>query len=304
VIRAALEARADALAAARTPYVVATVVRRQRPASVRAGDTALVLGDGTIEGFVGGSCAEESVRLHALRVLETGEPLLLRIVPEVPAAAGDDEVEGEVTVANPCLSGGALELFLEPRLPAPRVVVVGDTPVAVALAELGVRVGLAVEAGEPATDDLALVVASHGRDEQHVIERALREHVPYVGLVASRRRGAAVVGSLDVSDELRARVRTPAGLDIGAYTAEEIALSILAELIAVRRHRMEGPLPSEAPAGAAAGPATAVDPVCGMEVAVTAATPRVEHAGVTAFFCCEGCRDAFAADPLRHARRG
>ncbi|MEA2323959.1 MAG: xanthine dehydrogenase accessory factor [Solirubrobacteraceae bacterium] len=300
MIRAALEARADALAAARTPFVVATVVRRQRPTSVRAGDTALVLTDGTIEGFVGGSCAEESVRLHALRVLETGEPLLLRIVPEAPPGSGVPDVEGEITVANPCLSGGALELFLEPRVPAPRVVVVGDTPVAVALAELGVRVGLGVEGGEPAADDLALVVASHGRDEPAVLEQALRDHVSYVGLVASRRRGAAVVASLDVADDLRARVRTPAGLDIGAYTAEEIALSILAEVIDVRRRRMTGPAPADAPAPA--GPATAVDPVCGMEVAVTAATARAEHAGTTVFFCCEGCRDRFAADPLGHAR--
>jgi xanthine dehydrogenase accessory factor len=292
----ALEARAEALAAARAPFVVATVVRRQRPASVRAGDTALVLADGTIEGFVGGACAEESVRLHALRVLETGEPLLLRIVPEPSGGAAD--LEGEVTVANPCLSGGALELFLEPRLPAPRVVVVGDTPVAVALAELGARVGLAIGGGEPAEDDLGLVVASHGRDEERVIERALREHVPYVGLVASRRRGAAVLQALDVSDEERARVRTPAGLDIGAYTAEEIAVSILAELISVRRHRVTGPRADAAP------PATAVDPVCGMEIAVTAQTLRLEHAGADVFFCCEGCRDAFASDPVRRGTGG
>jgi xanthine dehydrogenase accessory factor len=295
VIRAALEARAEALAQARTAFVVATVVRRQRPSSVRAGDTALVLPDGTIEGFVGGTCAEESVRLHALRVLETGEPLLLRIVPEGPSAAGPAprDAEGELTVANPCLSGGALELFLEPRAPAPRVVVVGDTPVAAALADLGARVGLAVGAGEPAEDDLGVVVASHGRDEETVLERALRAHVPYVGLVASRRRGAAVLAALDVPDDARARVRTPAGLDIGAYTAEEIAVSIIAELIAARRHRLTAP-------EAVVAPPTAVDPICGMEVAVTAGTVCLEHAGSPVYFCGERCRDAFAAEPERH----
>jgi xanthine dehydrogenase accessory factor len=294
VTRAALEARAEALAHARSPFVVATVVRRQRPASVRAGDMALVLADGTIEGFVGGTCAEESVRLHALRALETGEPLLLRIVPD--EARGADDPEGAITVANPCLSGGALELFLEPRIPAPRVVVLGDTPVAAALRDLGARVGLAVEAGaEPSDGDLAVVVASHGRDEEHTLERALREGVPYVGLVASRRRGAAVVAALDVDDALRARVRTPAGLDIGAYTAEEIALSILAEIVSVRRHRVAPP------PLATAAPATAIDPVCGMEVAVTGATARLEHDGATVYFCGEGCRAAFASDPVRHA---
>jgi len=283
---------------------VATVVRRQRPASVRAGDTALVLGDGTIEGFVGGHCAESSVRLHALRALETGEPILLRIVADAAEDSGDPE--GAITVANPCLSGGALELFLEPRIPAPRVVVIGETPVASALADLGARIGLAVEAGsEPTDGDLALVVASHGRDEEQTLERALREGVPYVGLVASRRRGEAVRASLDVPDELRARVRTPAGLDIGAYSAEEIALSILAEVVSVRRQRIVGPAPE--PAGLEIAPprgATAVDPMCGMEVAIAGATPRLEHDGATVYFCCEGCRDAFAADAVRHGGAG
>jgi xanthine dehydrogenase accessory factor len=300
VIRAALEARAEQLSQARAPFVVATVVRRQRPSSVRAGDTALVLADGTIEGFVGGTCAEESVRLHALRVLETGEPLLLRILPDgdgsppAPGSPAGSHAEGEITVANPCLSGGALELFLEPRMPAPRVVVLGETPVAAALAELGGRVGLAVEAGEPREDDLGVVVASHGRDEERVLERALRAHVPYVGLVAGRRRGAAVLAALDVSGEDRARVRTPAGLDIGAYTAEEIAVSILAELISVRRRRVTAP-------PAVSGPATAVDPVCGMEIAVTQSTPQLHHGATAVYFCGAGCRDAYAADPERHA---
>lgn len=293
MMRAALEARADALESTRTPFVVATVVGRRRPASVRPGDTAIVLSDGTIDGFVGGACAEESVRLHALRALETGEPLLLRIVPD--GVRGDDagDPEGAITVANPCLSGGALELFLEPHLPAPRVVVAGDTPVAAALADLGPRVGLAMVRGEPAADDLGLVVASHGGDERSVIERALREHVPYVGLVASRRRGTAVLASLDVPDELRERVRTPAGLDIGAYTAEEIALSILAELVAVRRRPVTPPLAADATAE------VAIDPVCGMEVAVTASTVRLELGAAPAYFCGERCRDAFAADHVR-----
>src|ERR1700750_897685 len=118
MIAARLSRRADELRSAATPFVVATVVRAQLPTSVHMGDAALVRGDGTIEGFVGGTCAEQSVRLHALRALETGEALLLRILP------GDDDApaaEGAVTVQNPCLSGGSLEIFLEPMLPSPRV---------------------------------------------------------------------------------------------------------------------------------------------------------------------------------------
>jgi xanthine dehydrogenase accessory factor len=244
VIAERLARRAGALEASRVPFVVATVVRARRPTSVRAGATALVLGDGTIEGFVGGHCAEPSVRLHALRALETGEALLLRIEP---GDGSGDAIEGAVTVHNPCLSGGALEIFLEPRLPAVRVHVVGDTPVALALCELGRDLGYDMEshAGgdlEPSGDDAAVVVASHGRDEERALAAALAAGVPYVGLVASRTRGEAVVASLAVSDEDRERVNTPAGLDIGARTPEEIALAILAQIVAVRRREVVAPV--------------------------------------------------------------
>ena len=232
-----LSRRAATLEAERVPFVQATVVRARRPASVRAGATALVLGDGTIEGFVGGHCAEPSVRMHALRALETGEALLLRIEP------GDSEVdalEGAVTVHNPCISGGALEIFLEPHVPAARLHVVGDTPIAQALCELARDLGyhVALHAGGDLAlehDDAGLVVASHGRDEENTLTAALAAGVPYVGLVASRKRGAAVAASLDVSDDDRRRLHTPAGLDIGARTPEEIALAILAEIVATRR---------------------------------------------------------------------
>jgi xanthine dehydrogenase accessory factor len=277
--------RADALAAARVPFVTATVVRAQRPSSVSAGDSAVILSDGTIEGFVGGACAESSVRLQALRALETGEPLVLRIVP------GDEDgpaEEGAVTVQNPCLSGGALEIFLEPRLPAPRVRVVGDTPIALALVSLGERLGY--DTGQDESDgDVAVVVASHGRGEEDALEAALRAGVPYIGLVASRKRGAAVVEEVRArstpAGEEPARIRTPAGLDIGARTAEEIALSIMAEIVSTRRAREAVP-----------DPGTAIDPVCGMEVVAAEPSPRSERDGRTVWFCGDGCRRAFEAD--------
>ena len=290
MIGASLSRRADDLRAARTPFVVATVVRAQRPTSVRTGDAAIVLGDGTIEGFVGGSCAEQSVRLHALRALETGEALLLRILP------GDDDApaaEGAVTVQNPCLSGGSLEIFLEPMLASPRVLVVGETPIASAVARLGAELDLEVASVpgadvDPAADDLALVVAAHGRDELRALRRALEAGLPYVGLVASRRRGQGVIAELrsdGVAAELLEKIDTPAGLDIGARTPEEIAVSILGRIIEVRRREQRA---------AAAPAATAVDPVCGMTVTITPGTPSAEHDGETFHFCCEGCREAFA----------
>ncbi len=141
---AAMARRAQELADRGEPFVTATVVRAQRPTSVEAGDVALVLADGTIEGFVGGACAEHSVRAYALQAIESGEAVLLRILPfgEAigPRARGGSE-DGAVTVENPCLSGGAIEVFLEPVVPAPRVLVVGDTPIAAALLRLGARAG-------------------------------------------------------------------------------------------------------------------------------------------------------------------
>jgi xanthine dehydrogenase accessory factor len=288
---------ADALVRARVPFVQATVVRAQRPTSAHAGDTALVRADGVIDGFVGGQCAEASVREYGLRVLTAGEPLLLRIVPDGVGVAADEE--GAVTVANPCLSGGSVEIFLEPRVPAPLVVVVGETPIAEALVELGRPLGFAVERGS--ADDVAvdgaeaLVVASHGRGEEPALAAALRSGVPYVGLIASRLRGAAVLASLDLSEEMTGRVHTPAGLDIGARTAAEIALSVLAEIVAERRSHPGAEEP------VAAERVTAVDPVCGMTVAAVDATLHADVEGVRTWFCGEGCRRAFLADPAAYA---
>nr|WP_246323950.1 XdhC family protein [Petropleomorpha daqingensis] len=286
---------ADALARARVPFVQATVVRAQRPTSAHAGDTALVRADGVIDGFVGGQCAEASVREYGLKVLSAGEPLLLRIVPEGVGVTADEE--GAVTVANPCLSGGSVEIFLEPRVPPPLVVVVGESPIAEALAELGRPLGFAVErgSGDVALDGAeALVVASHGRGEESALATALQSGVPYVGLIASRRRGAAVLASLDLPDDVLARVHTPAGLDIGARTAAEIALSVLAQIVAERRSQ-----PVVEPVAAA--PVTAVDPVCGMTVAAVDATLHADVDGVRTWFCGEGCRRAFLADPAAYA---
>lgn len=223
-----------AAAAAAVPFVEVVVVRCASPTSARPGDRARVYGDGSIDGFVGGSCADATVRLQALRVLETGEPVLLRILPDDPS---EPAPEGAVVVSNPCLSGGALELFLEPHLPAPRLAIAGESPVARALVDLAPRVGFEARLGAVASaGDFAAVVASLGHGDEDAVRAGLDAGCEYVGLVASERRGAAVLAAAGVvSEEERARVRTPAGVDIGAHTHEEIALAILAELVAVRR---------------------------------------------------------------------
>ena len=279
MIKGELVATMQRLLDQREPFVIATVVNASKPASVRPGDSALVLGDGTIDGFVGGVCAQGSVRLYAARALESGDALLLRLVPGL-AEGEDASVEGVVVSHNPCLSGGALEIFLDPQLAAPRIVVSGDTPIARALATIAAAAGYDVAHDDPQASDAALIVASHGSDEEPLLARALTAGVGYVGLVASKKRGAAVLAALDVPDALRALVHTPAGLDIGARTPADIAISILAEIVSGRT--------AHAPAPA---PATAIDPICGMEVVVSPATPQLD--GV--YFCCEGCRDRYAA---------
>jgi xanthine dehydrogenase accessory factor len=286
------------LARGRVPFVRATVVRARRPASARPGDTALVLEDGRIEGFVGGVCAEAAVRVQALRTLSSGESLLLRISPTAQPVAEPEE--GAVTVASPCLSGGELEIFLEPLRPAPCVRVRGDTPIARALLSCGPVLGYDMAPARE-DDDLtgvrAVVVASHGRDEEPVLVAAVRAGVPYVGLVASPRRGAAVLAGLDLTEDERARVRTPAGLWIGARTPGEIAVSILAEIIreVLGSRAGAGTDPPSAP-GTAITTSTATDPVCGMTVVVADGTPCSDAGGERHWFCGEGCRAAHEAD--------
>ena len=280
-----LAPRAKELSDRRVPFVHAVVVRAQRPTSVRPGDAAIVHADGSIEGFVGGACAETSVRLHGLRVLETGEPLVLELRPDEETS--DDVREGVVTAHNPCLSGGELEIFLEPCLPAASMLIAGHGPIAEALADLAGRVGFHVTSPELAPDTAAVVVAAHGRDEEELLAEALRQGVPYVALVASPKRGNAVRTSLELPEELRRQLHSPAGLDIGARTPAEIAVSIVAEILAERQRVPAHPV--------TAAPATAIDPVCGMEVAVTDAAISLERDGEHVYFCSEGCRERYGA---------
>jgi xanthine dehydrogenase accessory factor len=285
-----MAARVRELSAGRVPFVHATVVRAQVPSSAKPGDDAVVLMDGTIEGFVGGQCAETSVRTAALGALSRNETVLLRVLPD--GTAPFPESPGAQVVVNTCLSGGALEIFLRPMLPPPLIEIVGGTPVADALVAIA---GLLDYATAPSRPDVspenaaAVVVASHGRDEHAAIRAALDAGVPYIALVASRKRGAAVLDELDLTEEQRARVATPAGLDIGARTAAEVALSILAEVVQSVRSNQRPVLP-------VARPLTAVDPVCGMTVTVLADTPHVTVDGTDVFFCNPGCRDHYVAE--------
>jgi xanthine dehydrogenase accessory factor len=298
-----LAGRAAALTAAGTPFVWATVVRAHRPTSAKAGDSALVLADGAIDGFVGGECAESTVRSQAMQVLASGESRLLRITPTEPDGEQSD-LDGMVTVHNPCLSGGTLEIFLEPSVPLPVLAVYGHGPIASALLRADRLFGMRVQALTTPDEELpagtsAVVVASHGNDEVPILTAALQAAVGYVGLVASRGRGPAVVDALEVEEVQRKSVHTPAGLDIGARTAQEVALSILAEIVATNRAHAPGTASSSEPTTDPAA-STARDPVCGMVVAAVPTSPQVDSAGGTIYFCGTGCRAAYLDNPAAY----
>lgn len=281
------------------PYATATVVRAERPTSSKPGDKAVITADGTLTGWIGGSCAHDLVVKHALESLGDGEPRLLAISP------GDDAPARSGVIGAPmeCYSGGALDIFIEPHAPMPQLAVAGTEPVAKALVKLAGAMRFRVTAIESASEldrlphgaGVFIVVASHGRFDEEALERAVESGSHYIALVASRKRGGAVVQGLRERGVNVENIRTPAGLDIGARGADEIALSILAEIVQVRR--------AAAPAVAqpAPEPETAIDPICRMTVTVATARYVAEHEGRRYYFCCEHCQHTFERDPHRYA---
>jgi xanthine dehydrogenase accessory factor len=328
-------------------FAVATVVARRAPVSAHLGDRAIVFADGRMEGFVGGACSREIVRRQALESLRARHACLVSIRPDAAEASSSDPEH--IVVPMTCVSEGAVDVYVEPFVPARRLVVVGTTPVAEALtrtalsldyevvrvvdaseqrdlaaqaAALGFTVS-PLESLEPVlrsgTPDVAAVVASQGHYDEQALESILRCGVSYVGLVASRKRGAAVRAFLEESGVQGVEtVRIPAGIDLGARTAPEVALSILAEIVQARPSQTlaapqarpghpasmsdagTGTTPRAAVASGIAQPATAVDPVCRMDVDIATARHTAEVDGTMYYFCCAQCRTRFAKEPARY----
>ncbi len=224
--------------------------------------------------------------------MQAGESVLLRVLPDGEVHFPD--APGACVVVNPCLSGGALEIFLAPQFPAPLVRICGATPIAEELARVCGVLGYDVRRdGEGDFDGAtAVVIATHGGAEADTIRAALDAGVGYVGLVASRVRGDSVLDTLALADDERARVHTPVGLPIGAKTPPEIAVSIAAEVIAGIR---TGGLPVAPHVSEPSADLTVTDPVCGMTVTVGPDTPHLRIEGLDYWFCCPGCRNGFAA---------
>ena len=292
-------------------FALATVVRCEAPTSAKSGAKVLVREDGSVQGWVGGACAEPVVVREALQALRDGRPRLIGLYGEGGRALG--RTEGLLEYGMTCHSGGTLEIYVEPYLPKPQLVLLGHGPVIETLATLGRAADFSiVTLGEdPPQAGLAqlgltrrasVVVATHGDSDEEVLDRVLRTDAGYVSLVASRRRASAIIERLKqrgAPPEHLGRLKAPAGLDIGAVTPEEIAVSILAEIIQHRRGQKLGGAEPESPATVAVR-IESRDPICGMTVDSVTAKYRSELSERTVYFCCRHCKEMFDQDPERY----
>jgi xanthine dehydrogenase accessory factor len=292
-------------------FALATVVWRQGPSSGQQGSRAIITASGEISGWIGGACAEPVVLREARRVISEGVPRLLLL--GTPEQFGAAVPEGMTVVPIACQSEGALEVYIEPVLPAPHLVIVGRSPMAHTLAEMAAALGWrttlrdGADFGPGDADERSMVVvATQGHGDEEAVERAAAARPAYLGLVGSARRGAAVLGYLaerGVDSGQLGRVHVPAGLDLGRTPHREIAVSILAELVQLRASGALAPGAAAPEATGAAEAAEAVDPVCGMTVTVGPGACRAEHEGTTYYFCRPACRRQFEADPAAYSKK-
>jgi len=320
------------------PFAIATVIRAEKPTSAKVGAKAIITEDGKLSGWIGGSCAELTVKREAKKVLQDGQPRLIRLCP--PEKMGTAPQEGVIEIALTCISGGTLEIYIEPQLAQPHLVVIGHLATAEALVSLGKGLGWRVSLlgldvtreRFPNTDHIFdeldfskisitknthVVVASHGNYDEDMLVAALQSDAPYVALIASKIRSKAILQYLSESSltqEQIARLKYPAGLDFGAVTPEEIALSILAEIIQRRRQspreasnspitNLQLPIIAEHPSATNNQLLTeALDPVCGMTVEIAAAHFISEYNGKTYYFCAAGCKRSFDKEPGKYVQ--
>lgn len=291
--------RAVELAQSGEPFVLATVVWREGPSSGQQGSRAIYTASGQMHGWIGGACAEPVFIREAKAVLSTGQPRLLALGAQERFG---DLPQGTEAIAMSCQSEGALQIYLEPVVPVPHLVIVGDSPMATSLAGMSAELDWRVEqvAGSEFSEGLVgessiVVVATQGHGDEDVITAALKASPAYLGVVASSRRADSIreyLGEADVCAATVAGLRMPAGLDLGSTTHKEVAVAILAELVQLRA---EGAFATRMDVGAPEAP-TAVDPICGMTVDALDTSHPLEVDGETFYFCCPGCRAAYAGE--------
>jgi xanthine dehydrogenase accessory factor len=302
------------------PFVLATVVRREPPISARPGDKAVITADGGFTGWVGGSCAKPTVVGEALKALRDGRPRLVVLTPRPE----EEKRSGIELFPMTCHSGGTVEIYIEPYLPPPRLLIMGTSPIAEALCRLGgvldyrvtVMDPAAINEGFPEASQLVhafhplvpdtvsetyVVVATMGHGDEEALQAAVACEAQYLGVVASRKKFGQLLHDLKsrgVADHALQKVRNPAGLDINAKLPGEVALSILAEIIQLRRSQAVAPAPAHVAAEAPV--LLAKDPICGMMVEKATARYTAEYEGTMYYFCCAHCQQAFQENPTKY----
>lgn len=304
------------------PFATAVVVRAEKPTSAKPGDKAIITIDGVMHGWIGGSCAQPTVIKEALKALTADESRLIRLSTEPEAASPR---AGLLDLPMTCFSGGTLEIYIEPQPPRPRLLIVGSLPVAQALAHLGRAMNYHVVAIDLDGDGTAMnhadevllslddigaqirpftyvVIATHGSYDELALIQILSANPSYVGLVASPTRAHAVHDYLalnGITETEMLPLKVPAGLNIKARRGDEIALSIMAEIVERRRtaEALDLAFFAKHQDEQTADPAkanTAIDPICGMTVNIATAQYTYDHQGETYYFCCPGCQTSFA----------
>lgn len=312
------------LTQAKEPFVMATVVWCERPTSAKPGAQAIIQPDGQMTGWIGGNCAQPVVMREAMRIFHEGPghnqsgPYLLRLAT---AERSIDKTQQDVRVFPMlCASGGALDIYMEPHLPQPQLLLIGNSPIITTLCQLAPIINFSItqidhtDFSQVHIDEHTyILIATHGQYDEDALEQALTSPARYIGMVGSRRRAEACRAYLrtsGLSEQQIARLKAPAGLDIGAITPEEIAASIIAELVQVQRrglttdeytqstsadehdHRTEDVAP--------AAMETAVDPVCNMLVEIATARHHTSYDGREFYFCCPACKRLFERNPQEY----
>jgi xanthine dehydrogenase accessory factor len=314
--------KVTALRSAECPFAVAVVVRCEPPVSGKPGDKAIIQHDGSVWGWIGGGCVQPLVIREAQKAIEDGSPRLIRIAP----SRGSESEEGIVNYTMTCHGGGALDVYIEPILSKPLILIVGRSLTAQVLCKLGKGIGYRVSVVAPGatrerfpdadliideldlsqvkiTPETYVVVSTQGEHDEEALEQALRANTSYVSFIASVLKARKVFDFLitkGLAPESLSRIKAPAGLNIGASSSQEIAVSILAEIVQARKSKVTAIGNEHFPVGNSAL-VNAQDPVCGMTVETSVANYVSEYRGKTFYFCCGGCKQTFDKQPEAYA---
>ncbi|HEY5691410.1 MAG TPA: XdhC family protein [Cyclobacteriaceae bacterium] len=303
------------------PYAIAMIVNRIAPSSGKPGDKAVILPDGTMKGWIGGGCTRGIVLKEALLAIDQGKPRLVTIAP----GAEDITRKGVVAYTMTCESGGSVEVYIEPVLPKPHILIMGRSHIGMALSRLskltGYQVSVVAKGADRITftdadrvldtevleknlisDNTYIVVCTQGENDDMALKQAIESGAKYVSFVSSVRKANSIYNSLKkkgISVQDLARVKTPAGIDISAKLPEEVAISILAEIISILRN--EKGADKKDPTSSLNLDEYFINPVCNIPIQKSTAKHIIPYKGIDYFFCCDGCTDSFKTDPEKYA---